>query len=401
MAKISGNKGEWSELYAALKIAVDGALQGVDVDLSPLAGRCLKVHQVIRPDFVVNTGLTLQFAKNEDGHMCSRVVSDGGATFAEEKRKFGVRVDNLFNKIKIMTKQRQPNRDADVRKMVADIGCRCLSVDSDKKKDVLVKVFDPYAGGAVDYGFSIKSYVGSPPTLLNASGQTSLVFEIQNSSRLDRERIEKIRASASKKKYRQIVDEIHAAGANLVFRNFDEKTFENNLRQLDDGLPEIYAEAVRMFEETGRAHLTDIFAEMERKDFKHYGEDCITFYKKKFKRFLVASALGMRPESLWNDVDDATGGFVFVKPDGEIAAFYITDRRKFENFLMCQTSFMHPTASRKKSTGKVTNPNRVWLFEERLENGRKVLLVHLNVQIRFLRVRASSVALGGEGGSDA
>lgn len=379
MKKLAGNKGEWSELYAALRIAVDGALQGVDVDLSPLEGRCLKVRQVIRPDFIVDTGLTLRFSKNENGIMCSRIVRPTNVTFSQGKNELGKRVRLLYEKIKKMSLKEQPNEDPCIAGMLKDIGCCYLSADAGNKKDILLQLHDPLAGGDVDYGFSVKSYIGAPPTLMNASGQTSLRFEVKNFDRKKMSIISKLNDSSSKTKYRQMMNVLISSGATLSFCDYDGENFKSNLRMLDDGLPEIYAEAVRLFEESGESCVEKILEKMEHADFKRYGRCCTSFYQKKFKRFLVASALGMQPNSLWDDIDDATGGFIIVKPDGCIAAFYITDRSRFESYLVNATSFVHPTASRKIASGEKINRNRVWLFEER----KNKLYVHFNVQIRF------------------
>lgn len=379
MKKLSGNKGEWSELYAALRIAVDGTLQGVDVDLSPLEGRCLRVRQVIRPDFIVDTGLNLRFSKNENGVMSSRIVTPANVTFSQGKNEFGRRVSCLYGKVRKMTRKKQPNAEPCIDRMLNDIGCCYLSADAGNKKDILLQMHDPLAGGDIDYGFSVKSYIGAPPTLMNASGQTSLRFEVKNFDRKKMSVISKINDSSSKTKYRQMMKVLDSSGATLSFCDYDGEKFKSNLKMLDDGLPAIYAEAVRLFEETGESRVGEIMKKMELADFKRYGRNCSSFYQKKFKRFLVASALGMQPNILWNDIDDATGGFIIVKPDGSIAAFYITDRRRFESYLMNATSFVHPTAARKKASGEKINRNRVWMFEE---SGNK-LFVHFNVQIRF------------------
>lgn len=45
----------------------------------------------------------------------------------------------------------------------------------------------------------------------------------------------------------------------------------------------------------------------------------------KIKRFLFASALGMIPSKAWEGQEDANGGYIIVKPEGEIATLHIFD----------------------------------------------------------------------------
>lgn len=384
--ELSGNIGEWSELYASLKIAVDGFLQGVDVDLSPLQGRKLKVLQVVRSDFIIDTGATVTIHKNKDGLIQSKHFKDDDYSFREPVERFAIRTKNLLNKIKELKKNKSnPYADKDVKELLKKLGCTYLSATSASKKDSLVKMIDPKAGGETDYGFSVKSYLGSPPTLMNSSGATSVSFEIQvgNKDQLV-EKLSDVLKDKQHSKYKIAYSTLLKSGAELVFNAFDSNAFKKNLMQLDDGLPLIYAYVLQEFERQGSGALDDIFKAIEKSDPLKYGRDCIHFYRRKFKKFLVASALGMRPDTLWDDIDDATGGFIMVQKNGDIAAFYITDRCKFEQYLMENVELQHPTSIRKTKGGKIKNPNKVWLLEKVSKGKEEKLLVHFNAQVRFV-----------------
>ncbi len=46
-----------------------------------------------------------------------------------------------------------------------------IKASSDDKKDIVFKIHDDFTGAEPQIGFSIKSYIGSKPTLLNAGSR--------------------------------------------------------------------------------------------------------------------------------------------------------------------------------------------------------------------------------------
>lgn len=92
-------------------------------------------------------------------------------------------------------------------------------------------------------------------------------------------------------------------------------------------------------------------------------------YEYKFKKFLCAAALGMTPAREWNGRDDATGGYVIVREDGNVLAFHIYNRDMFEDYLIDNTKFETASSSR-HGFGTV--------FER-----EGSYFINLNLQIRF------------------
>ena len=68
--------------------------------------------------------------------------------------------------------------------------------------------------------------------------------------------------------------------------------------------------------------------------------------KHKVKDLLVAIALGMVPKTKWNGIDEANGGYIIVKADGEIVCYHIYDRTRLRNYLYKNTKFDSPSSSR-------------------------------------------------------
>lgn len=86
---------------------------------------------------------------------------------------------------------------------------------------------------------------------------------------------------------------------------------------------------------------------------------------------MCAVALGMQPTKIWNGLDEANGGYIVVKDDGEILAYHLYDRDNFEKYLLENTKFETGSTSRHKFGEIYTEDG--WQF------------INLILQIRFKR----------------
>jgi len=68
-------------------------------------------------------------------------------------------------------------------------------------------------------------------------------------------------------------------------------------------------------------------------------------------------------------LDEANGGYIIVKDDGEILAYHLYDRNSFENYLLENTKLETASTSRHKF-GKIYKEN-------------EKIFIKLNLQIRF------------------
>ncbi|MDD4541623.1 MAG: HpaII family restriction endonuclease, partial [Eubacteriales bacterium] len=66
----------------------------------------------------------------------------------------------------------------------------------------------------------------------------------------------------------------------------------------------------------------------------------------KFKKFLTSVALGMRPATMWDGIDEASGGYLIVKKDGNVVAYHLYNRNHFEEYLLKNTKFDTASTSR-------------------------------------------------------
>jgi hypothetical protein len=95
------------------------------------------------------------------------------------------------------------------------------------------------------------------------------------------------------------------------------------------------------------------------------------YYAYKMKTVLCAFALGMIPSEPWGGIEDANGGYIVVKEDGDVVCFFLYDRNEFEDYLLGCTEF---------ERGSTSRHGYLSIYEDGGEYFMK-----LNLQIRFTK----------------
>jgi len=230
-------------------------------------------------------------------------------------------------------------------------------------------VHDQRTGQQPSLGFSIKSQLGSPSTLLNASQTTNFIYKIAG-AKLVHSEIEKINNIANRKKIKDRVSAIKAKGGIFEFTKTQKPVFGNNLVLIDSLLPQILSFLLLDFYSSERSSTKDLVCFAEKENPMNFDKaNRHLFYAYKIKRFLTDVALGMMPGKVWTGEHDATGGYLIVKSDGEVLCYHIYNRNEFENYLLSNTKFETPSSRNK--FGEIYEENGEFYF-------------NLNLQIRFL-----------------
>lgn len=233
------------------------------------------------------------------------------------------------------------------------------------ENNIITQVYDSGAGYKPIYAFGTKSEIGAAPTLLNASSATNFVYEVDNISDRD---IEVINGIESRQKIKDRMKMLAACSDDVVFNGLVNDVFYGNLMLIDTSFPRIMAEALKISFLEDISGCKSVVEKLEERDPLRYPRKGL--YEYKFKKFLCAVALGLMPARFWDGIDDANGGYIIVKRDGEVLAYYIYNRSAFESYLLNNTKF---------EKGSTTRHNYASLYKE--EN--KVLL-NLNLSIRFM-----------------
>lgn len=331
---ITGNRGEWSEIYAFLRLLCDGELHGANADLTVDPSMSLKVLKVAR----LVSGREFGGAPNADGTSV-KVWYNGAVSLS--KAVLERRATQLLNAILTAPKRGGAFPHGGTEDFLRSIGCVAIKATSAEKRDLDVTVADDHTGGTPTYGFSLKSRLGAAPTLLNAADTTLFSYAVPG---LAWGEAEALNAIQGKDRYQERVDWLNTRGLRPRFAEMRNATFFRNLQMLDDALPEITAALLLDSRMNGHTRLAEACGAVARKNPRGYQDP--TLYGVKVRRLLRAVALGMVPGSAWADHDDATGGYIIVKESGELVAFFVYNRAKFDDYLFNATRLETPSGDR-------------------------------------------------------
>lgn len=358
---ITGNKGEWSEIYALFKLLGDKELFLGDKDIERLEGLVYPIIKILRTE---NNG-------NFEYSIRDEIILVSGN---EEILK--IPIFEFKDKARFLLKAIKQNHERTfsvpgIEEFMKSINCISLKASSSAKTDITIVVHDQRTNQQPTLGFSIKSQLGSPSTLLNAGKTTNFIYKIVDTNLTEIE-IEKINSISSRSKIMDRIVQVQSKGGKFEFVRTERKIFSNNLVLIDSLLPEILSQIVFNFYSSEFSHLTDLVNTTAEKNPLGFDiENEHKFYEYKIKRFLTDVALGMMPSQVWTGIYDATGGYLIVKENGEILCYHIYNRNEFEDYLLNNTKLDTASSSR-HGFGEIYKTDEELYF-------------NLNLQIRFIK----------------
>lgn len=356
---ITGNKGEWSEVYTLLKVISDKQLFAGDSNLNKIETLIFPIIKVLRDE----TNGTFEFSYDND----LVIVKNGQEEIRISILEFQQQAHFLLTKLK--EKTNATFSIPEIENFINSFNSNSLKAKSTVKSDIRIVIHDQRTGTNPELGFSIKSQLGGASTLLNAGKTTNFIFKINNLS-LTQNQISEINEIETRSKIKDRIEKITELGGNLEFQKTESSVFSNNLILIDSALPKIISESLLLFFSSAYSTVIDLTTQISAKNPLEFNlETNHPFYSYKIKRFLTDIALGMMPSKVWTGELDATGGYLVVKENGEVLCYHIYNRNEFEDYLFANTK-LETASSTRHEFGKI--------YEE---NGK--LYFKLNLQIRF------------------
>lgn len=355
---MTGNKGEWSEIYALFKLLGDGELYAGDADLNKIKELVYPIVKIIRDE----TAGRVEFNVDSDV-----IFVSGNKELKVKASEFKKQADTILDKIKKGKGTFSiPNAEA----FMGNFSTHSLKANSSAKTDIIIVIHDPRVKRNAELGFSIKSQLGNNSTLLNSSRATNFVYHVEGFQGTDND-IKQINAISSRSKIRDRIEAIGKKGGKLVFENIEQSIFRNNLVLVDSMMPLIVGELIKKYYSQKESATKALTEEMTIENPMRYETlHSHSFYELKVKRFLTDVAMGLMPSKVWNGLYDATGGYLIVKEDGDVLCYHLYNRNQFEDYLYHNTRLETPSSTR---NGFGT-----------LYNEQNNLKFKLNLQIRFL-----------------
>lgn len=378
---MNGNKGEWSELYALLKILADGK-----VDAGNYA---LPVLKIFREDV---DGFKLEFRREKD--FVAR-FQNGSRVWKVKASEFADMAEKILRGIK-NSKGLSFELDG-AEEIMRRLGLTKIKSPANKKTDIELEIHDAFTSTSSIRGYSIKSDLGDPPTLLNASGATNFRFKVFGVDDALAERINQIETRT------KIQDRLKKI-PRLEFDSVVKKIFADNLSLVDTDMDKILGEMIKIYYVERIAGCAELATLLEERDPLNRRVE--NFYRHKIKKFLGAVALGLKPAKKWNGRDESNGGYLLVGGRGEVSVFPLDNRDDFETYLLNNTNLETPSASRHNfgkilrgggdspstSTCRFVSSKKISLpCAERVQRFR-----HSTEPIFFIRLKISVAARGFE-----
>ena len=360
---IKGNKGEWSEFYTFVKLLADGKIYAADKDLNKNESIFYLILKIIRgeqEDLDYVRGKTISIQKG-DGTLISDVPID---TLLEYSKR-------LYSGI-LEGKTKDDEFQIEANDFFETLKTNSLSDERNETADIRIIIHDPITQHEPLLGFSIKSYIGSKPTLFNSSKQSNFIYRV--TPELTKQEIVSLNEMDT---YGNRIQWLKDNNYELNFVKLQSDIFKSNLELIDSKLPEILASLLlhNFFE--GVNTITDLTTYLNGANPCNFNIELNpNFYDYKIKRLLVDSALGMKAGKLWTGTFNANGGYIAVKRDGELLCYHIYNWNEFQEYLVSHTKIDHPDSKPKRCDyGRILEGKEI-----ELEEG---VYMKLNFQIRF------------------
>ena len=397
--KVSANKGEWSELYAHIRLLAEGKVFSGDENYNRIMEESFPIIKILRREHRDDddTIYLVDSARHQ-------ILIHGGQEDAVIPQEELTIAANLLL-LKIKEGSGSAFEIPSILDFMKALNVHNVKASSLDKQDIRMVLHDMRVDKNREMGFSIKSRLGGKSTLFNSNADGTN-FRYQIIGDISDEQIEYLNLISQRFRrnknhnysneevekqdtaFQQLKEEYKSRkpaffsvwfslledwGYKIAYDNVVDSVFRNNLRNIDSTFHKILAAClICYYRHDMGSSVKDIISRVAEIDPCELGdEDRLFWYELVMKRFLVIVALGMTANKPWNGIYAANGGFLVVKEDGDIVCYHFYDRNQLETYLLNNTAFETPSTSRHK-------------ISEVYRDADGKVYIKLNVQIRFI-----------------
>ncbi len=354
LMKSTKNKGEWTEILVFIKLLLEKQLFLSDEKLNT-SNNYFKINKItthnLDMEFLLSNLSTITLKNKKDKSEKKINISD-------------VISPVIINLLISQVKNSSQTFDIPEFSIIQDtLGFNVIKGgNSNQKADILLDIENNVIVKENE-GFGIKSYLGSKPTLLNASGNTNFIFKING---LNKSFLDEINAINTPTKLKDRINKIEELGGIFEYVGAEKDTMDFNLRMVDSEMPQTIGKILLCFYKERISSLSKISKKLSAKDPNSDNELLLT---NKIKKLLVDILLGFFAGTKWNGSYESNGTIV-MKNDGDCVGFHIIEIDNLKNYLFEHIKLDTPSTTRHRF-GK--------LYLEK-DGG---LYFKLNLQLRF------------------
>jgi hypothetical protein len=334
------NRGEWSELFVLIKLLSTGALP-YDLGEGNPKKTTFPVISISR-----NISGTDHLFRISHGSIEIEETSKQSVISKISQQSLSLLASDLLKQIKAGNGRafNVPSADG----IMSMLGIEKVT-EIKSKDDLRITIYDPRTKQQNSQGFSVKSFLGANPSLLNASGVTNIEFEVLGAlSEFERAKHNKLGPIA-------LVSSLIKNGHKLVLSKIDDR-FSENLKMIDSNMDSLIGHIViSSYTGRGRAWPDIVKILKDENPLNYASQNSESRYTHKIKDLLEAVALGMRPSEPWAGTSEAEGGTLIVTSSGEIMCHHSLDKDSLRNYLFSNTYIDTPSRSKWKFGSIVGN----------------------------------------------
>lgn len=342
------NIGEWSEIYTFLKLLLDGIFYVNDSELTNIIDT-YEILEVYKNSFDQNE--EKRFLPMEmDKKVLDFVIKETLRYLKNNSRTFSIPI---------------------LEKTALDFDFSLDKGKSKTKNDIDVKINDKYRNTFPRLGYSIKSDIGSKPTLINSSGQTNFLYRIDNFNEKNISLINNIKTKYKlKDRYNKIVE----LGGKIVPIGSTSEIFSFNLRKIDGDIENLVAIMLLLSYQNDDKDIPNLLDSIIKINPLNISQTNMlrNFYASKFVNFFNAMAFEIFPGEIFREKQYTAGGIIYVQNDGTLKLLdKIYYHKEVDKFLLKRLKFDSPSSSRY---------HMLELYKNEEDNN---IYFTLNLQIRF------------------
>lgn len=325
------NKGEWSELYALFYLLENRNLKIVDSELKVINETIFEVQGI--------------YSKKKEGIISFKCddINIYPNVFGEEITPIAIDEISKFKDDMLIEIKQGGNGKGSFEIPLVEKWLKEKNIlinykaESGLKEDLVLINLDMARNEHVTLGYSVKSQIGSPATILNASKHTNFIYEVTGLNYLQ---VEEINSISTSTKLKDRMNRIKQLGGKIKFHSVESDIFNKNLEMIDVLLPKALAEVLLLSYTENIKDLNKLF------EMTHVYNDK-DIINKKLTDFLLAASLGMFPGKKWDGTFKANGGLIVVSINSHV---YILDfiyyPKYLKEYLINETKLDSPSSKR-------------------------------------------------------
>lgn len=379
------NRGDWSEAYVFLKLLGLGRIYGANADFERDPSTFMDVIEILRYENKRNNDKVLKFKRNVLGPTADiSAISDDVEFAVITSDDMSDYASRLYEAIRNVTDGRRKIEIPDIQAFLESIKfsspkappfTREQSAEFGSKTDIIVTTQDSIDHVQSTNGFSIKSHIGSPSTLLNFAGGSNMVYKVEGCTE---DIMHQLNAIESQNEMIQTIKSNHDLSLSFIDSKkvYDRQgnclgsIFGENLAYIDTSMLQVISTAVLAL----CGYTDNIPASSDVKDIVNtvatinplrIRNNPQAFYEAKFKDLLFASFGGMTASTPWDGRRRITGGYIDVSRNGELLYYRALSDDIFNSYLFEHTFMDKP---QRGTNYHIAHQKALWHFAGQAED---------------------------------